>query len=562
MGDLSISLGPETEKSLRQLYEQEELLEENSLFAEASFLPFPYHYANVATYSNLRRHVIDFEANSLKNAIPLEEILVGAFQERFYLTLKTKNQELIVTTGNVLNSDYAPLPLRFLRDVSRTKYSSLELFSLRDPEKFPFAPRIKYNRSILSPAQWRVDLAQIKAAPRDSLELIQEKFLDWAERWEIPRYVFMTYGDNRILLDYKKSEHLQEIISILKKNKAIKLVEKIGQEKGEWVKSVTGHHFSEFVVPFIKNKKMHSPKSLYIPKDNYQPSPNRWKLPGSDWLFVKFYLSQENEVNFLTHYLSSFTKNLQDQDIIEEWYFVRYHDSAPHIRVRFRSEKEKVLTALIPTLHDWSIILLQNKLIHDMHIGCYEREIERYGGENVIELAESFFCADALVAVELLSSIATGKLALPNFAIAALSLIDLLKGFGMNLEEMLLFLKTSSDDLSELKGFRQVKKDLMNMTSAVLGHPSIDSEKIFIIEAMNKRKEAQDRYIEKIRENHLQGSLSTSLMAIHHSLLHMHCNRLMGNQINLEKKALLFAHHTLKSLLNMERIGKDKSDLL
>ncbi len=516
-------------------------------------MPSSPRYANVANHPNLRKYAIDFGGNSSESVIPLEDFIIGALGDRFYISLKNVNKELIVLAGNVLNPTSAPIPLKFLRDVSHARYHAFEIFSWHDLDPLPFLPRIKYKKSILSPAQWKVDLEQIEATTKDSLAKIRDKFLKWAANWEMPRYVFLTYGDNRILLDYQKPEHFQEIILELKKNKEVKLVEKIGQEQGEWVKSLKGRHFSEFVVPFLKNKKYQpSTTNFSVQKQDPTPLANRWKLPGSDWLFIKFYLPQEQEISFLLQQLSGFAKHFQDQGIISGWFFIRYLDHSPHIRVRFRNEKEKdkMLAALIPAIHDWSLLLLQNKLIHDIHIASYEREMERYGGEEVIELAENFFCADASTSIDLLGVIEETKLPLPDFAVTALSLIDLLKGFGMKLQEMITFLKSGDYALSELKGFREVKKEMFKIAAMIL-EDAQNSAFDFLDQAFNKRKNSQYLYNQKIIENHRKGLLSNSLESIQSSLLHMHCNRLLGNQIQLEKKARLYALHTLQHLLNV-----------
>ena len=541
-------LGKNTEESLKWLADQEERLEENSRFIESSYIPFPLRYGNVANHPNLRCHAIDFGGISSEKTLQLEDITVGILEDRFYLTLKGESEELIVLAGNVLNPTYAPIPLRFLRDVSRSRYSSMEIFSSQELDSAQFAPRIKYKKSILSPAQWKIDLEQIDATAKDSLEKLNEKFLNWAANWELPQYVFMTYGDNRILLDCQKAEHIREITAVLKKNQEVKLVEKVGQEQGEWVKSSKGRHFSEFVVPFLKNKNNQPSKKLSIPKNDRIPSVNRWKLPGSEWLFIKFYLPIEQEGNFLLQYLSLFANHCQEKGLIKGWFFVRYIDQSSHIRVRFHSEKDIILTTLIPAIHDWSLFLLQNKIISDVHIAGYERETDRYGGEEVIELAENFFCADASSAISLISIISEENYLLPDFAITALSLIDLLKGFSLSLQEMIVLLKTLFTDQSELKGFRHLKNDLLKICFQILENGLADSEMLH--RSFKKRKEAQFLYKEKLLEINKIGLLSNSLASIQSSVLHMHCNRLLGNQMQIEKKACLYAYHTLLCLSN------------
>lgn len=528
------------EDSLRDFYLQEEALEKNCLFAESSFLPDISRYGNVATYKNLRKHVIDFEGS--QNAIPFEKIRVGIDGERFYLSIEGREEELIVKSGNVLNPNYAPFPLRFLWDVSSLRYNSMENFSIGELETFPYIPRVIFNRSILSPEQWRVNLDLINGEKKDSQEKLGEKFLQWAKKWNMPRYVFMTHGDNRILLDCESIHHLKEITSALRKNETVRLVEKIGQAKGEWVTSEKGTHAAEFVFPFIKNKKFHVP-SLKISQQHYQNDPNRWKLPGSEWLFVKLYLPKESESKFLIQTLSPFAKSLQASGMIVDWFFIRFEDPKPHIRVRFKSSKDKILNQLIPALHDWSLCLLETHLIQDMCIGSYERELERYGGVEIIEQVEKFFCLDSYCSIELLGALHQKKFSIPNFTIAAVSLIDLLKEFGLNTNERQDLLKTSISDQSELKGFREIKNDLLKIVQAVEESQAIDEQTEILIHSFNQRKEALHFYLEKISDCTLH-----TQTVIRNSLLHMNCNRLMGNQIGLEKKARLYAFHTLKCL--------------
>jgi len=547
-------LGLRTKESLQQIYSHEESLEENVLFAESSYLPFPSRYANVTiTCPHLRKYAIDLENNSSPNGIPLSDILVGATEDRFYLSLKGKNEELVATSSNLLNLKGAPLPIRFIRDVSSSRYSFFDIFMLKEFDNVPFMPRIKYNRSILSSAQWRVDLDQIEASSKDGEDKIGEKLLKWAATWSLPRYVFIKQADNRILLDCQNTSHLHEIISVLKKNAEVKLVEKIGQEKGEWVTSSKGHHYTEFVIPFIKNKKFQHPSyHLQVLQQDPPFSINRWKLPGSDWLFIKLYLAQDKEAKFLHQHLSPFANHLQERELIDGWFYIRYADHSPHIRVRFHGDKEKMLSSLMPALHDWFLFLLQHQILHDLGIGCYERELERYGGEEVIEVAESFFCADSSTAIALLNLMAEKKLSLPDYAIAALSLIDLLSGLEMNLQEKMSFLKSFVTDQRELKGFRYIKSHLLTLLKPILEPIQGELETTLLIDAFKIRKEALKVYKDKILQQYQQKSLSTPLSLIYNSLLHVHCNRLLGCQLNLEKKAYLYAYHTLLCYWNQQ----------
>ena len=58
--------------------------------------------------------------------------------------------------------------------------------------------------------------------------------------------------------------------------------------------------------------------------------------------YLSNYISPKNrKPAFFFKHLSRFAKHFQDLGIVSGWFFIRYLDHSPHIRVRFRSEKEK-----------------------------------------------------------------------------------------------------------------------------------------------------------------------------------------------------------------------------
>lgn len=497
--------------ALKQVLRQEEELENDRLFLESSYLPLSARSANVATHSNLRFYKVDLSTSeNSEGLIPIEDIYVGCNVDRLYLISKKEKKELIIKTGNVLNSAYAPEILRFLRDVSIMKYKQVYPFSWPDFEEAIFLPRLRYKKTIFSPAQWRLDLGGIEASEKDSEAVIEKKLLEWGDKWKLPRYIFMASGDNRILLDYHHSTHRNQIISRLKKREAVVLLEKIGQEKGEWIRSDTGLHLSEFVVPFVKNKTFHLQHHSNFPSfSSSMESQERWKLPGSDWLFIKIYLGRESENRFLINHLYQFANFFKQQLVVSEWFFIRYRDPESHLRIRFRGKNEQIITQLLPAFHDWALNLLRTKQIKNVVISTYEREVERYGGLELIELAESLFCADSEATIHIIQLMLEKKLTFPAYVIAALSLLDILKEFELPLEQQVNHFVFKDSDKSELKGFREWKNDLISIGGAIIEnrlelHEKEDSQ--LLLAAWQKRKEALSHYLAKVLKLKNDGS--------------------------------------------------------
>ncbi len=537
--------GEATKESLRSFLQEEESLEKESLFAQSSYLSYIPRNANVAIHPNLRGHSIDIGGSG---DFSLEDIYVGVTPDRFYLTLKDQRQELIITTGSMLTNSVAPFPLRFICELSIERYKPIAPFSWMPLDDLPFFPRVRLKKTILSPAKWKVDLFQLGLTAKDPLPAVEKKFNAWAEQWKMPRYIFIGDGDQKILMDREHPAHIQEIINQIKKDKTVVFIEKIGQIEGEWVQSQRGKHLSEFVVPFIKNSKYaYVPHRFADTKQEAIASSDRWRLPGSEWLFAKCYLGAEHENRFLIDHFHNFTSYLLEKKIITDCFFVRYTDSKSHLRLRFRGDKERIISELLPSFHDWTHSLLQERCINEMTLSMYEREVERYGGETLIESAESLFCADSITSISLVNAILSKKTMLSEEVVGALSLIDFLQGLGLNLQQQIEFYSSLKLDKKELTGFREHKSSLTSLGGAILQNALMDHSQdgVALCEAFQRREIALHAFASQMQQSQSQKKLTVSPQMIKDSLIHMHCNRLLGRDPKKETKARLYAYNTL-----------------
>ncbi len=542
-------LGPQASLQLKELYKREEALEDQYTFVEVSYYPEATRGANVAIHPNLRGHHLDLSGGRGTDSLSLDQIYVGALEDRFYLTNKDGDKEWIFRTGNVLWSDLSPVPLRFLKDVSSFRYQPLTMISWPYFDSSPFLPRIKFKKSILFPAQWVINKKIVEIRNNGQSKTLIKGLQDWMNLWDLPRLVYLTEGDNQILLDRHCSAHLEEITNKLKKGLNVRLVERMGENlRSQWLHSTKGSHFTELTIPFLKNPAHHQTRSLHLPKYHDIPETVRWKVPGSNWLFLKLYISEEHQERFLLSYVYGIANKLTSLGIIKRWFFVRYFDDKFHLRVRFQSDQEQITQALIPRIRDWSISLFQDKLIKDLQFGTYEREIERYGGEQLIDELEEFFCADTETVIDLLNMMVSKSTALPPYVIAAISLIDLLKGFGYTLEDDVSEVLASGLGRKNLEGIRKWKKALSSLTNTIIEERGVDenSDEAYALKsAFKKRANAIKRLTRKKNELQSENILTQSIKSIQNSLIHMHCNRLIGLDHHLESKARLYAEYAL-----------------
>jgi thiopeptide-type bacteriocin biosynthesis protein len=86
----------------------------------------------------------------------------------------------------------------------------------------------------------------------------------------------------------------------------------------------------------------------------------------------------------------------------DRWFFIRYMDPEPHLRLRVRVIGSRGLLEVRPALEALAGALHRDGGIWRIQWDTYEREVERYGGPEGIEIAERVFHADSEAVVEIL----------------------------------------------------------------------------------------------------------------------------------------------------------------
>jgi thiopeptide-type bacteriocin biosynthesis protein len=90
---------------------------------------------------------------------------------------------------------------------------------------------------------------------------------------------------------------------------------------------------------------------------------------------------------------------------VESWFFLRYADPHPHLRVRFRGDPQRLAAAVLPALHRHAEALLADGRLWRTQLDTYVREVERYGGGGGIELCEELFRIDSEAVLAILASV-------------------------------------------------------------------------------------------------------------------------------------------------------------
>ncbi|WP_064966675.1 thiopeptide-type bacteriocin biosynthesis protein [Tenacibaculum ovolyticum] len=117
-------------------------------------------------------------------------------------------------------------------------------------------------------------------------------------------------------------------------------------------------------------------------------------IVGDEWLYYKIYSGVKTAESILLDAIKPLTEELLKQSLIDKWFFIRYSDPEPHLRVRFHSTDISKLGKIIGTIKDKLQPYIETKQIWNIQLDTYKRELERYGS-NTINLSESFFYHDS-----------------------------------------------------------------------------------------------------------------------------------------------------------------------
>ena len=196
------------------------------------------------------------------------------------------------------------------------------------------------------------------------------------------------------------------------------------------------------------------------------------------------------------------------------------------------------------------LFFLKGRFISDFNLSVYDREIERYGGKNLIDQAETLFYADSFSVISLIKAILSKQVAIKEEIVASLSLIDLLKQLGLNLQQQLDFYSFNNKSKDMLKGFREDKSTLVSFGKAILNDNLQDHAKegFILSEAFQARKPSLQAFAKRTTEAENKQELSMHSHMIFDSIIHMHCNRLLGRDRAKETKVRQYAFHTLTTI--------------
>ncbi|HTD37765.1 MAG TPA: lantibiotic dehydratase [Candidatus Limnocylindrales bacterium] len=562
LGRFADLLGDEATAALAGAARAEE--DGRRIFAELVYAPSGARMMNVSIRPCVRTHAIVHGVApgiAPENVIPLDELTVGVHGDRFYVRWARDGREVVPCTGHMLNYNRAPLPFRFLDLIAREGCARFSSFDWGPAESFPYLPRVTSGRIVLRPAEWKLD--RFSAAYELGVEH-GETFLDavrrWRARWSVPRFVFLATGDNRLSLDLDDADQTEELrreLDTLRDGWQLTLQEVVPAHDRAWLAGPDGRYVTE-IVASLRLREM--PVVEPAPARTSAPhiagaAPTidprlRLRPPGSEWLFAKIYGSPGRDDELIAGPLRELADGAVAAGHAKGWFFLRYADPEPHLRLRFHGEPRILSGTLMPAVCERLGELVESGSCARFVFDTYDREIERYGGAGAIEICEELFCLDSATVAELLHELREPRPALDRLVVAVASIDHLLASLGMSPEARLSWYKTDYGDRRD--GGEEYRRHKTALRS-LLGGAGDESSAPWLSTVLERRRDALGELGARLFDLERDGRLTVDVATICRSLVHMHCNRLLTGAQGAERTAVALLARTWQGLLHERR---------
>ncbi|HEX4814516.1 MAG TPA: lantibiotic dehydratase [Nonomuraea sp.] len=433
LGRFADLLGEPALRRVREHQRTEEALRPGTVFAELAYLPTRARGLNLAVHPPSRGYEICVNVPPTlppDRQIPLDDILLGATGERFRLRSRRLGRELVVGRTYALSDSFAPNVCRALLEFSADGFTPRAEFDWGVLRDLPRLPRLRRGRVIVQPAQWTVTAATFTERDLDG-DAFFHACRGWRREWGVPRHVYLTVLDNRLLLDLEHplwvDELRREIVRARREpaGEPVRLQEVLPDFPELWLRDRGGRRYhAELAVPLVLRDSARLPEPGEArqpePAEGRQPEPaetrtgssatvrRRW-LPGERWVYLKLYAAAEQHDAIISGPLRSLLAGHADSGAVDRWFYLRYIDPHPHLRLRFHCSDTGDPDEVLAGCARWGRLVVADGLAADLAFGSYDREVERYGGPLAMDALEHVFWRNSEVCADLVRLVHDGK---------------------------------------------------------------------------------------------------------------------------------------------------------
>lgn len=547
-------------ESVRTYLRQEETAHPDAIFVEVVHLP-EGRLGNVLVRPLLRAWELPISGRSGAPPdcqLPLADIMLSVRAGSVYLRSKRLNRQVIPRHTTTHNFYYRSVGVyTFLCALQQQGISSTKLgwpdLIIQTATKLP---RLRYGKCVLFPASWFVESAEIQRLARmEAFERYRE-VQRLREEKGLPRWVAVVIGASSLPIDLQNPLGVECLVSELKDRGRAWLIEVVPESTNGAVQGPEGLYQHELVIPYTRRLPSQStqrpPESMTVAANGPASgnTPARVFPPGSEWCFLELYAAPSLHDEILIHVISPQTRSLLNSRVIDSWFFIRYEDPTPHLRLRLHSRSNAEAKLAADLLCSSFAPLVERGQISRVVINTYHREVERYGGVHGIALSEQLFFCDSEYCLELLqlqSDNGAFGAAPYRWKAALMGMYSLMLDFGLDQPAMLEFLNNHTRRAANrYAASKQAKvaldrkfRDLRGELEKLLGEDNTIAQDVRSVrEILRSRSLRLAEPVRHLAALEAKGWLNQGMTDILGSVLHMHANRVLCTATNPQEFVL------------------------
>ncbi|SEO36443.1 thiopeptide-type bacteriocin biosynthesis domain-containing protein [Mucilaginibacter gossypiicola] len=356
------------------------------------------------TSAPYRNNQLQTQISAGNQEVNLTDLLVSVKENSVVLRSASLGKRIIPRLNAAYNYGMTALPVyQFLADLQcqDSKYQlgfNLDILPELGVTK---TPRVVYEGVILALKTWYMTNAGLQQLLKEIAVDYDKAWRKFIKYWDLPDAFVFTDIDSELVVHTSNRLEVAAWLSSCKKKNEIVLKEYIGERNNIVLKKKDEKLLgNQFVAVLKRGEKTAGKYAGMVPLS--ANAAKRQFFPGDEWLYVKLYCGVKTAEQVIGNELIQLSKKLYHEDLIDQWFYVRYADPEPHIRFRVHLASVFALGRVIQSINSCFSALIRSKQIWKVQFDTYERELERYG-EASIELVEQLFFNDSLAIASLIS---------------------------------------------------------------------------------------------------------------------------------------------------------------
>jgi thiopeptide-type bacteriocin biosynthesis protein len=353
-------------------------------------------------------------------------------------------------------------------------------------------------------------------------------------RHRLPRWVMIGDSDQMLPIDLENPLAVDTMVHLFNRGMPGHLSGMFLSPDRLCVSGPEGNFVHEMTIPMKRaiSTRNPAPRRSTHRGPALSPGDSRRIAPGNDWIFAKLYAGGAAIDEILTDFVSPLIVDFLSSGSVSQWFFLRYADPHPHLRIRLHGDPLRLRSQAQPLLQDVFSRALASGMTWKVQYDTYEREMERYGGSDAIGAAEEIFFADSQACLDILHQFGGDRGLDLRWRTALLGVHLLLNDFEFTIQDRYNAMERLRQAYEREFGitersrralsdrFREYQSDLRAM---------IESRKPmkFADRAFTRRSGHVASAVARLRELESAGKLTRGLGDLALSHIHMHVNRMV-----------------------------------